>query len=107
MLDVVASPSDPLFFLHHTYLDRVWWQWQQQDWPARKTDMGGRNVPKTSYLEENSFDYPSDAILEYDGDPSNVTTLNHNLWMVGLIANHTIADVMDLHGEVICADYVG
>ncbi|KAI8055653.1 hypothetical protein BDF22DRAFT_618057, partial [Syncephalis plumigaleata] len=22
------SPSDPLFFMHHTMIDRIWWQWQ-------------------------------------------------------------------------------
>jgi tyrosinase len=107
MLDVVASPGDPLFFLHHTYLDRVWWQWQQANWPARKYDMAGQNVPTETYLEQNSFSYPSAAILDYDGDPGNVTTLNHNLWMVGLIPNATVGDVMDLNGDLICAEYIG
>ncbi|KAI1339821.1 amino acid transporter [Xylariaceae sp. FL0016] len=106
MLDVVASPGEPLFFLHHTYLDRVWWQWQQDDLSTRLTDMGGRNIPYESYLEDNDFDYPGADILDYDGDDGNVTTLNHNLWMVGLIANATIADVMDLGGDLICAEYI-
>lgn len=26
--DVYSSPNDPVFFLHHTMLDRVWWIWQ-------------------------------------------------------------------------------
>lgn len=25
------SSGDPLFFLHHAMLDRVWWVWQMQD----------------------------------------------------------------------------
>lgn len=107
MLDVVASPSDPLFFLHHTYLDRVWWQWQQADLSTRLTDMAGRNVPTDIYLAQNDFAYPGADVLDYDGDDGNVTTLNHNLWMVGLIPNATIADVMDLGGDLICAEYVG
>ncbi|KAI9170684.1 Tyrosinase P [Paramyrothecium foliicola] len=106
MLDVVASPGEPLFFLHHTYLDRAWWLWQKADWPARKTQMGGRNIPYTWYLEQNNFEYPGADILDYDGDDGNITTLNHNLWMAGLISNHTIAEVMDLNGEVICAEYI-
>ncbi|KAF2194377.1 amino acid transporter [Zopfia rhizophila CBS 207.26] len=106
MLDVVASPSDPLFFLHHTNLDRLWWEWQQANLSARLTDISGRNVPRTSYLAQNNFTYPGPEILDYDGDPYNVTTLNHTLWMVDLIPNATIADVMDLRGELICAEYV-
>jgi tyrosinase len=28
-MDTAASPSDPLFFLHHANIDRLWHQWQQ------------------------------------------------------------------------------
>lgn len=92
--------------LHHTNLDRLWWLWQSVNLPSRLTDMTGRNIPLLTYLEQNDFTYPGADILDYDGDPGNVTTLNHNLWMVGLIPNATIADVMDLGGETICAEYV-
>jgi tyrosinase len=108
MLDVVASPGDPLFFLHHTYLDRVWWQWQSMNLSSRLTDMSGRNIPTQTYLDQNDFDYPGTDVTDYFGDGgSNVTTLNHTLWMVGLIPNATIADVMDLGGDLICAEYIG
>lgn len=26
--DVFSSPNDPIFFLHHAMVDRVWWIWQ-------------------------------------------------------------------------------
>lgn len=45
-------------------------------------------------------------MTDYFGDGGNVTTLNHNLWMAGLIPNVTVGDVMDLGGEVICAEYL-
>lgn len=107
MLEAVASPGDPLFFLHHTNLDRLWWEWQSVNLTARLTDMNGRTVPLDSFLIQNAVSYPSDAVLHYDGDwPSNVTSLNHNLWMVGLIPNGTIGDVMDIRGSTICAEYV-
>lgn len=106
MLDVAASPGEPIFFMHHTYLDRVWWQWQQKNLTSRLTDMSGRNIPTTSYLDQNSFDYPSTSVTDYFNDGGNMTTLNHTLWMIGLIPNATIGDVMDLGGDVICAEYI-
>ncbi|XXG99739.1 hypothetical protein Hte_006080 [Hypoxylon texense] len=29
--DPMTSPGDPIFFFHHTALDRLWWIWQMQD----------------------------------------------------------------------------
>ncbi|KAJ2996177.1 hypothetical protein NUW58_g1055 [Xylaria curta] len=29
--DPFTSPGDPLFYFHHTSLDRLWWIWQMQD----------------------------------------------------------------------------
>lgn len=106
MINVASSPGDPIFWLHHTYLDRVWWQWQQGDLTSRVGDISGRNVPSAEDLARNNLSYPSTALLDYDGDPGNVTTLNHNLWMVDLIANATVGDVMDLGGPLSCAEYV-
>ncbi|KAH7000636.1 hypothetical protein EDB80DRAFT_753793 [Ilyonectria destructans] len=80
MADAVASPSDPLFFLHQTNLDRLWWEC----------------APLA----------PGTEFTSYSGDPGNETTLDHVLWMAGVIPNATIGDVMDLHGEFICAKYV-
>jgi tyrosinase len=34
--DTWASPGDPIFFLHHAQLDRVWSIWQNLD-PNRRT----------------------------------------------------------------------
>ncbi|KAL1836325.1 hypothetical protein VTJ49DRAFT_5309 [Mycothermus thermophilus] len=45
MLDPISSPGDPVFYLHHTWLDKVWWDWQALDLPARLTDISGRNTP--------------------------------------------------------------
>ncbi|EOD52446.1 putative amino acid transporter protein [Neofusicoccum parvum UCRNP2] len=70
------------------------------------TDIGGTNMPTDRYIEMNGFTEPGSAIYDYDGDPGNVTTLNHNLWMVGVIPNVTIAEVMDLGGSIVCAEYV-
>ncbi|KAL4899881.1 hypothetical protein BDW74DRAFT_188766 [Aspergillus multicolor] len=104
--DIVASPGDPLFYLHHANLDRLWWTWQSANISSRRHEISGTNIPPQSYLDEENFEYPSAALRDYDGDAGNVTTLNHTLWMVGVIPNATVGDVMDLHGQVNCAEYV-
>lgn len=41
-----TSPNDPLFFLHHVQIDRLWWLWQQADPASRTLDFSGRrNLP--------------------------------------------------------------
>jgi len=37
-----TSPNDPIFFLHHTQLDRLWWKWQQIDPQRRLMDYHGK-----------------------------------------------------------------
>lgn len=29
MSDIPTAPADPLFWMHHANVDRLWWQWQQ------------------------------------------------------------------------------
>ncbi|KAI3391544.1 hypothetical protein diail_7164 [Diaporthe ilicicola] len=104
---VTLSPGDSLFYLHHTFLDYLWWQWQAVDFSIRLTDMTGRNVPLVEYLlVDEDYIFPIAVLLEDNGDPGNVSTLNHNLWMAGLIPNATIAKVTDIPGGLICAEYV-
>jgi tyrosinase len=38
MVDVALSPGDPLFYLHHGWLDSLWWKWQTLDLENRLTD---------------------------------------------------------------------
>lgn len=108
MDDVSLSPADPLFFMHHTNLDRLWWKWQSEDLEARLTDMSGPNVATISVLEQaQPPSLPPAAFFPYFGDNGgNETTLNHFLWSAETLPNTTIADVMDIRGEFVCAEYV-
>ncbi|KAJ5708715.1 hypothetical protein N7488_008516 [Penicillium malachiteum] len=107
MTNVNQSPGDPVFFLHHAYLDRLWWRWQQADLPARLYDMGGINFLDAATLEFIGESPVSASVTDYDGDPGNVKTLHHVLWVYGLQPNVTVSQVMDLGGEVNCAEYIG
>ncbi|CUS06676.1 unnamed protein product [Tuber aestivum] len=39
--DLYASPGEPVFYLHHANLDRIYWQWQSMNLPARLSDISG------------------------------------------------------------------
>lgn len=108
MLDVAGSIGDPLFYLHHTNLDRLWWDWQQVDPDNRTYAIGPlRNQPTESFRQAfGQLPAPGPEFLDYSGDDGNVTTLNHVLWLAGLAPNVTIADVMDLSNNLNCAEYV-
>jgi tyrosinase len=41
MGDPFASPADPIFWMHHANLDRVWWSWQKRDLKKRLKDVSG------------------------------------------------------------------
>lgn len=51
--DPYASPGDPIFYLHHGMMDRVWSLWQAQDPNARFYQVGGSKTPFNS--ESTSF----------------------------------------------------
>ncbi|KAH7308450.1 hypothetical protein B0I35DRAFT_360478 [Stachybotrys elegans] len=104
--DVVLSPGEPVFFLHHGWLDAMWWKWQTLDLPGRLTDMGGRNVATDMFLRLLQLPAPGPEWRDYDGDEGgNTTTLNHVLYAANLYPNVTVGDVMDVGGETICAEY--
>lgn len=108
MGNVANAAGDPAFFLHHTWLDAMWWKWQSMDLTTRLTDMGGSNIPTASFLARNTAfgGTPGAEYTDYSGDEGNVTTLNHVLWMVGLAENVTVADVMDIGGDTMCGEYI-
>ena len=44
MVNGVSSPGDTLFYLHHTWLDKVFWDWQARDRAVSTTTIGGTNI---------------------------------------------------------------
>ncbi|TID01370.1 Tyrosinase ustQ [Colletotrichum higginsianum] len=106
MDDVSLSPADPLFFMHHTNLDRLWWQWQSKD-VSRLTDIGGRNVAVGGLLvQAQPKSLPVEAFAPFFEDGGNVTTLGHIMWMAGTADNITIGEVMDINSDAICVEYL-
>lgn len=120
--DAFASPSDPLFFLHHAYIDKLWYLWQEANRPARTYAIGGNNkqdpaigfleLPGDMAFEEVNFfqSSPTPAQLALapegdEGDNGPVVTLNHTLSSFGRIPLATVRDVMDVRGGYLCYEY--
>lgn len=84
MANSISSPGDPLFYLHHTFLDRVWWRWQQKAYPERTTQIYGTT---------------------YQLGGGREATLDDELDMFGVIPNAKVRDVMDIDGDYLCVEY--
>nr|AIO05492.1 tyrosinase [Hypsizygus marmoreus] len=85
MGDTYSGPGDPLFYVHHANLDRIWWNWQTAA-PSRLFDISGRSTVDPPY-QNVSLVFP--------------------LEMGVLAPLLPIRKVMDiLHGDSLCYQYV-
>ncbi|KAL8292435.1 hypothetical protein RQP46_001047 [Phenoliferia psychrophenolica] len=86
----MASPNDPLFFMHHMYLDARWWEWQQAD-PSTRT-----------------FQIPTPGPGQYTTQRGTTNmTLDTVLSMSELVPNVTVRDIADTQGGTLCYIYAG
>jgi tyrosinase len=82
-VDQELTTQDPLFYIHHAFVDRLWWKWQSEDPTNRLYQLGG--PVKQGGSEE--------------------TTLDHVMTTYGIRPNVTVRDVMDIQGGFLCYDY--
>ncbi|KAK8062541.1 tyrosinase [Apiospora hydei] len=82
MADVRSSPGDPIFWMHHLYIDRVFSAWQDRDASgARKRTVDGCA----------------------DGNrPCTPLTMQTNIPMGGLLKDVTVGQVMDTMSGAMC-----
>lgn len=87
MANAVSSPGDPIFYLHHGYIDRIWWQWQSKDIGRRVREISGSTVQK---------------------GPGRQIRLDDRLLMKGFIEDRKIWEVLDIQAEggMFCYEYV-
>ncbi|EQB49493.1 hypothetical protein CGLO_11165 [Colletotrichum gloeosporioides Cg-14] len=89
LTDTYSSPGDPLFYLHHTNLDRLWWSWQSRDLSTRLSDISGPIVA-------NDWTNEADRNVTLD-DTVYVGTSN--------ITTRTVKQLMDVREELLCYTY--
>ncbi|KAK0502096.1 hypothetical protein EDD18DRAFT_1139169 [Armillaria luteobubalina] len=85
LADVSTSPNDPVFWLHHGYLDYVWWKWQ------------GNNETRIKDLNNIGYESQKEPATGYVE-----TTGATVLYMFDIVPNATVADVLDTQGGVLC-----
>lgn len=79
---VDISPNDPIFFLHHAQVDRVWWKWQQQNPSVRNFDYSGNKFP-----------------------PIAPATLDDLMLFSGFASDPKVRDVMVTNTDLLCYKY--
>ncbi|KAH7027376.1 uncharacterized protein B0I36DRAFT_326981 [Microdochium trichocladiopsis] len=83
MSDVAASPADPVFFLHHAFIDRNFWKWQSQA-ASRWTDIYACAAP---------------------GNPCPIMGLDTVISSMGLRPDVRVRDILDAEGSWLCYSY--
>ncbi|KAG8738255.1 hypothetical protein FRC10_007088 [Ceratobasidium sp. 414] len=85
------SPDDPLFFLHHCNVDRIWALWQ------------GRNETRLQAYRGNTVQGQDDN----DGSQYPLATLDDPISLAGLqgMPDVKVRDVMDTTSETLCYVY--
>jgi tyrosinase len=58
MMNPVSSPGDPLFYMHHTWLDRIWAKWQDLKPSVRLTEIGGNNKAANPFAGPGNGTFP-------------------------------------------------
>jgi len=77
-----VGSTDPLFYMHHTNLDRAWWSWQTGSLEERLTDISGPSLPLSK----------------------DIVTLDF-MMKIGNLANVTVREMMDIRAWPTCVEY--
>lgn len=90
------TPAEPLFWLHHAMLDKIWYDWQRR-YPCNEEAYFGGSVQPDLNNDTEFAMYPT-------GLPPNLD-LDSVMPAVGMFPEVTIADVMDTQGGYLCYKY--
>lgn len=118
--DSITSAGDPLFMLHHGWVDKLWANWQAAS-PSRLQLVDGPNdqdpaigfseFPGSMEDEAKGWGKPTEEMKKWIPDPQHgdggpTTTLDHIMTSFGMIPDATIREIMDTKGDFLCYKYV-
>ncbi|XEV04882.1 hypothetical protein FSHL1_010169 [Fusarium sambucinum] len=85
----LTAPNDPVFYLHHAQVDRLWWLWQQQDAENRA----------------NTYQGPERNVRVY-GNESLIGSSLEDVISLGNVSKPVrVHDVMKTESQVLCYRY--
>ncbi len=76
---------DPVFFLHHTQVDRLWWLWQKADFANRAYEYSGVKLQISGQIFK--------------------AALNDTMLMLGMAKDLPVRDIMTTETELLCYGY--
>ena len=80
---IANTLKDPIFFLHHAQIDRIWWKWQQYDLPRRQNMYTGSFKPRSE--EQASLD--------------DIVSIG------GLAPDVKVSEIVDVRSDIFCYTY--
>jgi tyrosinase len=84
-----TAPNDPVFYLHHANVDRLWWIWQQRDLEERLYQVRG----------------PTTDFRYHEGHEDSEVSLDNLMPMGGLAEDTQMNLVMDTRAGFLCYEY--
>jgi tyrosinase len=93
-----SSPNEPLFFLHHTQVDRLWWLWQQSNPSVRNAEYVG--------IRERTPGFGGRPLLPGEVAPVDPpATLEDVMPFMKLADDLPVSAVMTTQSDVLCYTY--
>ncbi|KAH9954003.1 Di-copper centre-containing protein [Russula dissimulans] len=89
------SPNEPLFWMHHGMIDKIWYDWQHRD-PANTKSFLGGSVQSLQSLA---------AYEQYPNGAPPYLSLDSTMPADGLFPEVTIGDVFNTTGGFLCYVY--
>jgi tyrosinase len=116
MLDPISSPGDPMFYVHHAFIDKLWWDWQSFDLSNRLYAIGGPNAKDANRpapvpggmvapRKRTARQSLTRSVASF-GDGKNSTTLDHRISLLGLLPDVVAEEVMDIRNQMLCYTYI-
>ncbi|KLU90675.1 hypothetical protein MAPG_10527 [Magnaporthiopsis poae ATCC 64411] len=90
-----SSPNDPLFFMHHAQIDRLWYLWQQADVVARTRDYSGDKTFTELAGNDTSVDRPTPP----------PAALDDVMPFMGMAPDLKVSEVMSTKAGPLCYEY--
>jgi tyrosinase len=87
-VNTIYAP-DPVFYLHHTQVDRLWWLWQQQDLEARI----------------NQYEGPKNNMRIFKNMTQVEASLEDIVEMGGFADDILVRDLMSTQSDLLCYSY--